>query len=198
MNRVDDPGFEQLRQVVEAIMPLSEEEWNAFSGIWQTFHAKRKTVLTAIGDTERYLYFVTDGIQRVYYNDDQDREATLVFMYPPSFGGVLNSLLTQKPSPYFYETLSPSQFLRTTYQQLNEMMLRYHAIERLIRIGLGSVIHGLLERQVELQCYSSEEKLRALLKRSPHVLQLIPHKYLANYLGMDATNFSKLLGSVRF
>jgi hypothetical protein len=35
------------------------------------------------------------------------------------------------------------------------------------------------------------------LQRSPHILQLVPHKYLANYLGIDATNFSKLLNRVR-
>jgi len=56
---------------------------------------------------------------------------------------------------------------------------------------------GVLERQIELQCFSAEEKFKALLKRSPHVLNLIPHKYLASYLGIDATNFSKLLGTVR-
>jgi hypothetical protein len=58
-------------------------------------------------------------------------------------------------------------------------------------------LKGVLERQIELQCFSAEEKFKNLLKRSPHVLQLIPHKYLASYLGIDATTFSKLLGSVR-
>ena len=55
----------------------------------------------------------------------------------------------------------------------------------------------ILERQIELQCFSAEEKFRTLLTRSPHVLQIIPHKYLASYLGIDATTFSKLLGSAR-
>ena len=192
-----EKGLLQLQQVANAIHPLNSEEWNSFSAIWQPLESKRKTVLTNIGETERYLYFVLEGVQRVYYTDDKDREATLVFMYPPSFAGVLDSFLLQKPSPYFFETLTPSVFLRTSYLQLNELMDRYPNVEKLIRKGLTNVIKGLLERQVELQCFTAEEKFRTLLKRSPHVLQLIPHKYLANYLGMDATNFSKLLGSVR-
>ena len=192
-----EKGLLQLQQVANAIQPLNSEEWNSFSAIWQPLESKRKTVLTSIGETERYLYFVLEGVQRVYYTDDKDREATLVFMYPPSFGGVLDSFLLQKQSPYFFETLTPSVFLRTNSLQLNELMDRYPNIEKLIRKGLSNVIKGLLERQVELQCFTAEEKFRALLKRSPHVLQLIPHKYLANYLGMDATNFSKLMGSVR-
>jgi len=63
--------------------------------------------------------------------------------------------------------------------------------------ALSYTFAGVLERQIEIQCFSAEEKFKALLKRSPHVLQLIPHKYLASYLGIDAATFSKLPGSVR-
>jgi hypothetical protein len=54
-----------------------------------------------------------------------------------------------------------------------------------------------LVRQIETQSMSAEQRFRALLARSPHLLHLVPHKYIANYLGMDPTNFSKLLGQVR-
>lgn len=192
-----DHSLNALKQVTESIHPISPDAWEDFSSIWEPISAKRKVVLTHPGQTERHLYFVVEGVQRVFYSDENGREATLVFTYPPSFGGVLDSFVTQKPSRYSFETLTPSVFLQANYSILNQLMLKHHSIERLIRIGLGNVLSGLLERQVELQCFSSEEKFRALLKRSPHVLQLIPHKYLANYLGIDATNFSKLLGTVR-
>jgi len=71
------------------------------------------------------------------------------------------------------------------------------AIETMIRQGLSHALSGVLERLVELQCFSSEEKFRQLLRRSPHILQLVPHKYLANYLGIEATNFSKLINRVK-
>ena len=56
---------------------------------------------------------------------------------------------------------------------------------------------GVMLRLVELQSFSSEEKFRTLMRRSPHILQLVPHKYIANYLGIDPTNFSKLINSVK-
>lgn len=197
MNSGTDHTLAALKQVIENIHPITPDAWEDFSVIWQPVSFKRKELLTTPGQTERYLYFVAEGVQRVFYLDDKEREATLVFTYPPSFGGVLDSFLTQKPSRYYFETLTPSVFLQGSYQSVNQLMQKHHSIERLIRIGLGNVLSGVLERQVELQCFTSEEKFRALLKRSPHVLRLIPHKYLANYLGIDATNFSKLLGSVR-
>jgi CRP-like cAMP-binding protein len=187
----------QLQQLSTAIHPLSATEWDAFAAIWKPFTAKRKTVLTVAGETEKYLYFIAEGVQRMYYFDEQDREATILFTYAPSFGGVLDAGLLQQPSRYFYETLTPSLFLRAPYTELQPLMRRHIGIEILIRQGLTIALSGVLERLVELQCFSSEEKFKTLLRRSPHILGFVPHKYIANYLGMDATNFSKLLNSIR-
>ncbi len=190
-------AFDSLKQLTLSIQPLSEEEWDAFSKLWKPFSAKRKEVITSAGDKEKYLYFVVEGVQRVYYYDEQHREATLVFTYAPSFGGVLDALILQQPSRYSYETLTASVFLRASYHDLQTLMKSHDSIELLIRQGITGALTGVLERLVELQCFSTEERFRRLLQRSPHILQLVPHKYLANYLGMDATNFSKLMNKVK-
>jgi len=188
----------QLKIAVNRVHILSNDEWNEFASIWQTFAARRKTILTAAGETEKYLYFVTEGVQRAFYlKENSDKDATLVFSYAGSFSGVLDSFLIQQPSRYFLETLTASEFIRTTFTQVNELMKKHHNIETFVRKSLAFTIAGVLERQIELQSFSAEEKFRVLLNRSPHVLQMIPHKYLASYLGLDPTTFSKLLGSVR-
>jgi len=140
---------------------------------------------------------VVEGVQRVYYFDEKNREATVVFTYAPSFGGVLDALLLQQPSRYFYETLTPSLFLRTPFNELQKLMEIKPAVERMVRQGITLSLSGVMERLVELQCYTSEERFRKLLQRSPHMLQRVPHKYLANYLGIDPTNFSKLVNRVK-
>lgn len=190
-------AYAQLKQIVTAIQPLSEKEWSAFTSIWSACSARRKEQLTLAGEKEKYLYFVIEGIQRVYYFDEQNREATLVFTYAPSFGGVLDSLMMQQPSKYYYETLTPSKFLRAPFEELQILMENHASVERLVRKGVTVSLSGVLDRLVELQCYSSEERFKKLLQRSPHILQLIPHKYLANYIGIDATNFSKLINTVK-
>jgi CRP-like cAMP-binding protein len=189
--------IDHLKMLVSQIHELPEADWQLLSAIWTPFEARRKEMITASGSKEKYLYFVIDGVQRVYYYDEHGHEATILFMYAPSFGGVLDSFLLQVPSKYYYETLTPSRFLRAGYQDLENLMRTSHHIETMIRKGLSRTLSGLLERLVEIQCFSSEEKFTSLLKRSPHILQLVPHKYLASYLGIDATNFSKLMNKVR-
>jgi CRP-like cAMP-binding protein len=189
--------LESLKKFVGNIHPLTEEEWNAFAAGWQEVKYKRKSLLTAIGEVERRLYFVLDGVQRAFYVGDDQQEATIVFTYPPSFSGVADSFLTQRPSNYFLETLTSSHFLETSFAHIQQVMNSFHNVERLIRMATSIALMGALERQIELTCFSAEQKFSALMKRSPHVLNIIPHKYLASYLGMDASTFSKLLASVR-
>lgn len=190
-------AIEQLQKFTNAIHTLSKEEWNSFAAIWQLQDAKRKTILTAAGETEKYLYFIVNGVQRAFYIGENNKEATIVFTYPFSFSGVADSFLTQTPSLYHFETLTKSTFLKTSHQQVFQLMDQYPNFERFIRVAVSYSLKGVLERQIELQCFSAEEKFTTLLRRSPHILRLIPHKYLASYLGIDATTFSKLLGTVR-
>ncbi|MGK2863893.1 MAG: Crp/Fnr family transcriptional regulator [Chitinophagaceae bacterium] len=186
-----------LRQFITSTFSFKEKEMEHFLSGWQPLECKRKTILTAAGETERYLYFVLEGIQRGFYIGNGKQEATIVFTYPPSFTGLADSFLTQTPSKYFLETLTYSRFLRKTYKEIESLMNEYPNIQRMVLQLTGFVLKGVLERQIELQCFNAEEKFKTLLRRSPHLLQMIPHKYLASYLGIDAATFSKLLGTVR-
>lgn len=125
----------QLKSVLSAIGELNDQDWKSFAGIWKPFSARRKVTLTQAGEMEKYLYFVVEGVQRVYYFDKEGREATIVFMYPPSFGGVLDSFMLQQPSRYSFETLSPSHFLRAPFTEFDGLIKVRPALQGLILRG---------------------------------------------------------------
>lgn len=186
-----------LQTFVSKIYPLPPAVLDTFTQNWQPVTVKRKTILTAAGETERYLYFVVEGVQRAFYLGEKNKEGTIVFTYPPSFSGVADSFLTQTPSLYFLETITASRLLRISHDEIQHHSKTFPAIQELILKTTAFALKGALERHIELQCFTNKEKFKVLLKRSPHILNLVPHKYLASYLGMDASNFSKLLATVR-
>ena len=77
-NKIIDTDL--LRQFITAVYPLKGEELEKLLSGWQPFECKRKTILTAAGETERYLYFVLEGIQRGFYLGKDNQEATDRFM----------------------------------------------------------------------------------------------------------------------
>ncbi len=114
--------LESLKKAIAHFKPLTEEAAADFYSIWSEHRVKRKEIISAAGEVEKYIYFVTDGVQRILYQDDHSREATIVFSYAPSFGGVIDSFFLQKPSRYYYESLTPSSFLRAPFDAVDACM----------------------------------------------------------------------------
>lgn len=185
----------KLEKVVKS-MGVDEDSWQAMSTCWSSIDIGRKQLLTRQGEIEKYIYFVLEGVQRAYV-EHRDKDATLVFSYEGSFSGIVDSFLLQSPSKYFLETITSSRMLRMHYNDYTRLISEYRSIDSWVRNALSHTLSGTLERNIELLSFSAEERFKILLTRSPHVLNLIPHKYLASYIGVDPTTFSKLLGKVR-
>lgn len=54
-------AIEKLESTVSKVHSLPAQVWQDLAHIWQPFSAKRKTLLTATGEIEKYLYFVTEA-----------------------------------------------------------------------------------------------------------------------------------------
>lgn len=163
---------------------------------WKPYALPKKTIMTAPGETERYWYYVVDGIQKSYYLHG-DKQHVIAFTYPPSFTGIPESFFTQTPSPYFLETITDSQFLRISFEKHQALMQEHREIETLFRKATEFLLIGMLQRYYQLMAFDIETRFKAFVKRSPHLLQIISQKDLASYLRIDPTNFSKLINSVR-
>lgn len=192
----DNSLIEKMRTQLNRLHPIDDESWEMFSQIWVPVRYKRKEIITVAGEVERQLYWVTSGVQRGFHLHGE-KEATIVFTYPYSFSGIIDSFLNQTPSKYYLETLTESNFLKTGYRQFEQCRQTTPVIAELVYKLLSATVGGILERQIELMVYSAEEKFKILMKRSPHILNLVPQKYLASYLGIDPTTFSRLVTSIK-
>lgn len=161
---------------------------------WTEYHVPKKTIMTAPGETERYMYYVLEGIQKSYYLSEV-KQHVIAFAYAPSFSGIPESFFTQSPSRYFLETITDSHFLRLPFQKHQELMTKHREIETLFRKATEFFLVGVLQRQHELMAFDMETRFKTFVNRSPHLLNMVAQKDLASYLRIDSTNFSKLMNS---
>lgn len=167
-----------------------------YISLWKEYSAPKRHIMTAPGQTEKYCYYVKEGIQKSY-SMVNDKQHIIAFAYAPSLSGVPDSFFTQTPSKFFLETITASQFLRISYQAHDKFMQENREIETLFRKALELFLVGEIQRHHELLAHGMEKRFTDFVKRSPHLLQLIPQKDLASYLKIDSTNFSKLINSIR-
>ena len=162
---------------------------------WKAFELPKKSIMTAPGETERYLYYVEEGIQKSYYLNG-NKQHIIAFAYAPSFSGIPESFFTQTPSRYYLETITDSKFLRIPYEKHQELLQAFRPIETLFRKATESFLMGVIQRQHELMAFDIETRFKTFVKRSPHLLNMVSQKDLASYLRMDSTNFSKLMNRI--
>lgn len=186
----------ELRVFLDGLSPLHKTTFEQLCPLFSEVRYKRKDIITHVGQTQRYLYFVQEGIQRSYYIKDH-KEHVIAFTYPPSFSGIPESFLTQTPSKYFLECITDTVMLRISYEHLEAVTKKYRDLEHLLRKATELLLVGVLDRHYELMAFTIEERFQAFTQRSPHLLTMVPHKYIASYLGINPTNFSKLLGKVK-
>ena len=167
-----------------------------YISLWGEFSLPKKQTMRAAGEIEKHLYFVISGVQKSYFLY-KEKEHIITFAYAPSFSGILESFFTQTPSRYYLETLTESRFLRISFEQHQQFLSEHREMETLFRKAVEIFLNGVIQRQHELMALSMEDRFRAFMERSGHLLQIIPQKDLASYLNTDATNFSKLMNRIR-
>lgn len=130
--------------------------------------------------------------------DSENKTHVIAFAYSPNLCAIPESFNFQTQSNYFLTCLSDSTLGYLTFDELQHIFDQSQAIERLFRKMTEAILAGIINRHIELHSLTIEERYKIFCQRSPHLLQLVPHKYIASYLGIDPTNFSKLFNSVKF
>lgn len=131
------------------------------------------------------------------YFDAEDKVHVIAFTYAPNPCAIPESFSFQVPSHYFLTCLSNSEMDAISYDALLELFDRSQPLERLFRRMTEAILSGMINRHIELHSMTIEERFRTFCQRSPHLLQLVPHKYIASYLSIDPSNFSKLFNTVK-
>ncbi|MGB3849503.1 MAG: Crp/Fnr family transcriptional regulator [Tunicatimonas sp.] len=185
-----------MKEFLNQIHPVDDATLEAYLAYWKPCRVPKKTVMTAEGETERYMYYVREGIQKAFCLE-RSKEHIVAFTYPPSFSGVLDSFLTQLPSTYYLETITNSQFMRLSYEKHQQLIEKHRPIETLFRKATEAFSVGMMQRYKELMAFDIETRFRTFAARSPHLLNMVSQKDLASYLRIDATNLSKLLGRLK-
>lgn len=158
---------------------------------------KKGDFITVPGQVQKELYFVKSGIQMSFFDAD-NKTHVIAFTYSPNLSAIPESFQFQIPSKYFLTCLTDSELDYITFDELQKLFDQSQQIERLFRRMTEAVLAGIINRHIELHSMTIEERYKTFCQRSPHLLQLVPHKHIASYLGIDPTNFSKLFNTVKF
>lgn len=186
----------RLRKFLSDIYNVNNDLLDEYISYWSELTIPKKTIITEPGKTERYIYYVKEGVQKSYYLND-GKQHIMFFAYNPSFSGVIESYLTQTPSKYYLETITDSKLLRLSYKKHTQLIKENRELETLFRKITEQFLLGIIERHHQLMAFNTETRFKNFIQRSPHLLNMVSQKDIASYLRIDSTNFSKLINTIK-
>lgn len=180
-----------LKETLCKNVEMNNEVLRDFMSYWHPLEITKGEFISEAGKVENYFYYVEKGVLRAYFiKDGQDR--SVGFTYDGDYSGAYDSFLTRKPSLFYLEALTDCKLYRISKSDLELMYDKHKDVERWGRLFNQEILFKKGFHEINVLSYTAEERFERLLRESPHMIQLVPQKHLASYLGMSAETFSRL------
>jgi CRP-like cAMP-binding protein len=185
--------MEQLFQYFKKFNQLSQEAENAIAEICSIVCIKKNKDLQPIGHTCKTIYFINKGVARIYYFKD-GIDITEGFFFENSIIARVESLFTGKPSRKAIQVLEDAEIVAINANALFKLYNSFPEIERLFRKIFEAAYVDTVNRIEGIQFHTADERYKALITEAPNVLQRVPLKYVASYLGITQVSLSRIRG----
>jgi CRP-like cAMP-binding protein len=185
--------MDRVREYIENIAKVSDEDWKLFSSFLKKQKIPKKQVFLKVGEVENQISFIEKGIVRLFIpTEDVEKEITFGFCFKYEFVSAFDSFLTRKPSHYQLEALVETELWSISYDDLEEV---YKRTEMGNLIGRYSAEHLFLiksKREQSLLFESASTRYLNLFKERPKLIEKIPLKYIASYIGITPQALSRI------
>ena len=180
-----------IQNISKHISLTSEEELLFLSKI-ETKHFKAKTIIFNAGEVCKYSYFVRSGLVRSFNVNDNIVEHVLSFACEGWWIGDMYSLLSQKPGNLFIEVLEDAEVVLLSKENQELLYNEIPKLERFFRILTENSLVANQERIMDNLSLTAEERFEKFCKQYPTLIQKVPQKQIASYIGVTPEFFSKM------
>ena len=184
---------EMLLQFLSQTSILGKESVEILLGFWKKDkRLQSKEVLLNFKQQDSNLYFVKSGCVRLFVIDKNGEQINLGFGYENSLITCFQTFIEGKPSLISIEAILETELIAISKADLMQLIHSNSEIALWYQSMLEYTLTGHIQRQVELLTLKPYERYDVFVKRSGHLINRIPLKYIASYLMMKPETLSRI------
>ena len=180
---------------IKSQIDISDKDLQNILSHFQEHTIKKDKFLIIKGQIVTCYYFIQSGGLRIYFNKD-DRQITGWLAFQNNFFTELNSLKSGQPTQFNIQAIEDTVLLSIDKIKMEKLYQDFSVWQQFGRQiwedAFLKVINGILSYQT----MTAEERYLNMMKQSD-LLQRVPLKQLASYLGITQTSLSRLRKNIK-
>lgn len=180
-----------LENVMRHIL-LSEEEKQFFVSLLREKKVRKKQFILEAGNISDDTIFVCSGCLRGFSADKNGFEHILAFAPPNWWIADLYSNIMHQPASLYIEAIEETQVILLSSQDKEHLYLKVPAFERFFRIIAEKSLAAHQQRLLDSLSLNAEERYARFCQRYPMLIDHLPQKYIAAYIGVTPEFFSTM------
>ncbi|OJJ23173.1 hypothetical protein BKI52_02120 [marine bacterium AO1-C] len=189
-----------MQELIELLKPydfLGPEEFKIIQEASSIQHLKAEEHLFKEGDYFYYACFVLKGVMRAYEISPIGEERTIYIATEGLNIGSLETKLRHEQSRRFAQAIEDCTILLLDTRIMHEKERQYPMLMEMKIVNMERLLLNLSERSSFFALRSPEERFMVLQEKQPELLNRIPQKYLASYIGVSTVSFSRIKARIQ-
>jgi CRP/FNR family cyclic AMP-dependent transcriptional regulator len=183
--------YSELRKQFDNLA-LSKEHENLIESCFLHYTTKKNEILLQKGSVAKYVFFVIKGCLRVFITDEDGNESTRFLILEGNFGTAFPSFILREPSNAIVQSLDTSEILMLSYQDREKLFCEIPGWESAYRKRIERDYIASIQRIESFITLNAAQRYELLLKDNPKLVQRLPAKIIADYLGINRETLSRL------
>ena len=170
---------------------ISKEDIKTVSERTRIVSIEKGTIFMKQGVPAKRLYFLISGTARLYVNHGT-HETTIDFISWSEFVSTFVYVQNEVPSTVALDALTEVSALYWEKDDIVFLKKYTKVFNDIENVMLDSLLQWNLRREIEFRNLSPEERYLKLYENQPKVVQQVPLKYIASYLGIHQDSLSRI------
>ncbi len=180
-----------LQEILKNDKLTAEELESVISQFTQVTFKKNEYILQ-VGEVARNYYFVESGFARSYAIDTDGSDITTGFYTQMQILIDWPSFFLKSPTKEYYQALTNCVVWQLGFDEFQKL---FHSIEAFREGGRARLVgsyFALKRKSIAMITDPAQKRYLQLVKEAPELVQNVPLKYIASYLGVTDTSLSRI------
>lgn len=182
-----------LEDIIQTIYFLPHEVLEDVLGHFQHLEYPKNYFLLKSGKTCKHLWFMTKGVARYFYTNDQGKEMNTWFSLDTQIITDTTSFVKQEPAQESIQLMEDSEMYSIEYTSLQALIQKHHSFAlwyiKLVELNYVTQIE---DRLSDLQFLDARQRYQKLLNLYPEIANRISLGNIASYLNITQETLSRI------